>query len=69
MSSRKQSVFEAYERTIHGFLELGRHIGESIKTSFESIRDIHFTTYNIEIAVFGQRLQCQDKDLTDYRRI
>ena len=44
-------VFEADERIIHGFLELGRHIGKSPKTGFKPIRACHITTDNIEITV------------------
>ena len=52
--SSKKSVFEAYERIIHDFLELGRHetIVEYMKTSFKPIRGSHFAAYIIEIAVF-----------------
>ena len=48
-----KSIFEADERIIHGFLELGRHIGKSTKTGFKPIRACHITTDNIENTVFS----------------
>ena len=51
VAKKTKLVFEAYEAKVHGFLELGRHVDEPIKTSFESKRAGHVTTYNSKVTV------------------